>query len=108
MNMTVEQAKSAILQAFVAKRLKEVTSELRAVKSTQDGIGVGPTTKQIADHLGVNPPRVTRNFNPLISEGASSGIVGGVREGGYQWWYDGLLDDLVQLKPEMAHVVGRV
>lgn len=106
MQMTVEQAKAAILEAFVAKRLKEVTSELRAVKNTQDGIGVGPTTKQIADHLGVNPPRVTRNFN-FDFEGAASGIVGDVREGGYHWWYDGLLDDLVQLKPEMAHVVGR-
>lgn len=107
MDMTVEQAKSAILQAFVAKRLKEVTSELRRVRNRHDGIGIGPTTKQIADHLGVNPPRVTWNFNSLISEGATSGIVGGVREGGYHWWYDGLLDDLVQLKPEMAHVIGR-
>lgn len=107
MQMTVEQAKSAILQTFVAKRLNEVISELRTVNKVHDGIGIGPTTKQIADHLGVNPPRVTRNFNPLIAEGSTDGIVGGVREGGYHWWYDDLLDDLVELKPEMAHVIRR-
>lgn len=101
MKMTMEQAKSAILQAFIAKRLDEVASELPAVKTTHDGIGIGPTTKQIADHLGVNPPRVTLNFNPLMSEDGAGGIVGGVREGGYHWWYDGLLDDLAQMKPEL-------
>jgi hypothetical protein len=105
MQLGMTEAKRAILEAFIKYRLDPNRRHLRLIQSDSDGLEFGPSTREIADCLGISPPRLTRQLTPLMKEGKEPGLIGGVLEGGFQWWYDGPLDDLIEVKPELRHVI---